>query len=253
MDFTLKKYEELIKELKAQSYVFLTVRDFLKSDERHERIVMLRHDVDKRPVNSLNMAVVEHSHGIPATYYFRILKCSFVPEIIKQISGLEHEIGYHYEDLTLAKGDVEKALALFEKNLMKLRTVADIDTICMHGAPLFKWDNKDIWKRYNYRDYDIIGEPYFDIDFDKFYYLTDTGRSWKPGSYNIRDKVNKRSQFNFNSTDDIIRHVKEDKFPNHVMINTHPQRWHNNLIGWTSEAVGQNIKNQIKIIISKTR
>ena len=43
---------------------------------------------------------------------------------------------------------------------------------------------------YDYRDYDIIGEPYFDLDFDEFFYLTDTGMRWNAGRFSIRDKVN---------------------------------------------------------------
>jgi hypothetical protein len=46
----------------------------------------------------------------------------------------------------------------------------------MHGSPRSKFDNKELWSKYNYRDLGIIGEPFFDIDFDDFFYLTDTGR-----------------------------------------------------------------------------
>ena len=42
-----------------------------------------------------------------------------------------------------------------------------IETICMHGSPLSRYDNRKIWEKYNYRDYGIIGEPYFDVDFRK--------------------------------------------------------------------------------------
>ena len=57
-------------------------------------------------------------------------------------------------------------------------TLSPVKTICMHGSPLSKWDNRDLWKRYNYRDFGIIAEPYFDLDFDEVFYITDTGRSW---------------------------------------------------------------------------
>ena len=42
---------------------------------------------------------------------------------------------------------------------------------------------QDIWSKYNYRKLGIIGEPYFDMDFDQFFYLTVTGRRWngQPG------------------------------------------------------------------------
>ncbi len=59
----------------------------------------------------------------------------------------------------------------------------------MHGSPLSKWDNRDLWKKYDYRDFGIIAEPYFDLDFDEVFYLTDTGRRWDGSSVSVRDKV----------------------------------------------------------------
>ena len=38
-------------------------------------------------------------------------------------------------------------------------------------------------------DFGIIAEPYFDVDFDEVFYLTDTGRSWNNSNASIRDKV----------------------------------------------------------------
>jgi hypothetical protein len=35
----------------------------------------------------------------------------------------------------------------------------------------------------------IIGEPYFDVDFSKMLYLTDTGRRWDGGIVSVRDKA----------------------------------------------------------------
>ena len=74
----------------------------------------------------------------------------------------------------------------------------------MHGSPLSKYDNRDLWKKYDYRDYGIIGEPYFDIDFNEVLYLTDTGRRWNASGSNVRDKVKSKYNYNFKSTFDII-------------------------------------------------
>ena len=59
----------------------------------------------------------------------------------------------------------------------------------MHGSPLLEWDHRLIWEKYDYRDFGIIGEPYFDVDFGDVLYLTDTGRRWDGDAFNIRDKV----------------------------------------------------------------
>ena len=68
--------------------------------------------------------------------------------IIREIRDMGHEIGYHYDDLSFCKGDHEKAIRRFEKNLATLREIAPVKTICMEGAPLSKWDNRDLWGKH---------------------------------------------------------------------------------------------------------
>jgi len=46
------------------------------------------------------MARLENELGIKATYFFRTIPHTFKPEIIKEIAGMGHEIGYHYENLS---------------------------------------------------------------------------------------------------------------------------------------------------------
>ena len=38
----------------------------------------------------------------------------------------------------------------FRLNLEKLRKLYPVKTICMHGSPFSKWDNRDLWKKYDY-------------------------------------------------------------------------------------------------------
>ena len=65
-------------------------------------MVVLRHDIDRKPMNALRMAELEYELGIQSTYYFRF-PCTFKPEIIRKIRDLGHEVGYHYEVLSKAK------------------------------------------------------------------------------------------------------------------------------------------------------
>ena len=126
---------------------------------------------------------------IVGTYYFRAVPESWDEAIIREIASLGHEIGYHYENLTTCKGNLEQAIFDFENNLAKLRKLAPVATICMHGSPMSKYDSKDIWNTFNYRDYGIIGTPYFNVDFNNVFYLTDTGRRWDGQNVSVRDKV----------------------------------------------------------------
>ena len=81
------------------------------------------------------------------------------------------------------------AIESFRQNLNRLRELVPVKTICMHGSPMSRWDSRILWKYYDYRDFGIIGEPYFDLDFDKVLYLTDTGRKWNGEKSSVRDKV----------------------------------------------------------------
>ena len=177
---------------------------------------------------------------------------SWDEKIIKEISDLGHEIGYHYENLTTCNGDFEKAIKDFELNLSKLRKLVPVKTICMHGSPLSKFDSKDLWQKYNYTDYGILGEPYFDVDFNEVFYLTDTGRKWDGYKVSVRDKVADKQKewenqgLSFKTTNDIIKACKENELPDKIMFTIHPQRWHDNKLPWIKEFVLQNIKNSVK-------
>ncbi len=121
----------------------------------------------------------------------------------------------------------------------------------MHGSPLSKYDNRRIWDKNDYRELGIICVPYLDIDFNKVLYLTDTGRRWNSEEISIRDKVHSAYNFQIKNTNQLINLIQENKLPDQIMINTHPQRWNDNIFYWTRELLAQNIKNKLKKIIIK--
>lgn len=244
MDFTLKKYKELLKVLIKNKYNFQTFDHFLRIPKN--KTIVLRHDVDLMPENSLRFAKIQHEYGIKGVYYFRAVKESWDERIIKEIHEMGHEIGYHYENLTFCKGKYEQAIIDFEDNLTKLRKLAPVSTICMHGSPMSKYDSKDLWKRYDYKNFGIIGEPYFDTDFNNVFYLTDTGRRWDGDRVSVRDKVNSIYKLSFSTTNDVIQSIIKKELPNRLMFTFHPQRWHDNYFNWTKELLYQNFKNQVK-------
>ena len=248
MDFTIKKYNSLLLSLVNAGYNFTTLSGYLNSPTN--KTIILRHDVDLLPLNSLQFAEIQANEKIVGVYNFRTVPKSFDETIIRQISELGHEIGYHYENMDICDGNIDKAWDNFQYNLDRLRKLVDIKTICMHGSPKSKFDNRDLWQKYDYKSLGIIGDPYIDIDWNQVYYLTDTGRRWDGGSVSVRDKVDsqnaKLADMNFHSTIDIINSLDKNKFPDRVMFTMHPQRWTNNMVLWTRELIWQNVKNQIK-------
>ena len=282
-DFSLDIYRELLEALLAKGYKLISYRDYVmtscrndetsKSRKEEEKFVILRHDVDAKPGNSLKTAQIEKSMGARATYYFRIPEVTkggqkgpsgmSYPEIVRAIVKLGHEIGYHYEDMSLCGGDVEQAWGHFKTWLEYFRQYYAVETICMHGAPRSKWDSKDLWKgydketgkNYDYKELGVIGEPYLDTDFSDVFYLTDTGRCWDGYKVSVRDRIPgyqeewSQKGLSWHTTQELIKAVEEGKLPKHVMITTHPQRWTNDSIAWWKELVLQNLKNIIKGLI----
>jgi hypothetical protein len=359
MDFTLKTYRSLLQALKDAGYRFVTFEEYIKEKNPNLEIlnpkqskgefseanntgstlrspvsglrspfVILRHDVDLLPRNSLAFARIQHEMGIVGSYYFRAVPESWDEEIIKEIHSLGHEVGYHYEDMDLIarkmenrKWKMEKtaetqrrrddfkeikekektkteqshsneksglqsphtpypipqtphpshsdlAIKSFQRNLEQLRQLVPVKTICMHGSPRSRYDNRDLWKKYDYRDYGIIGEPYFDVDFNEMFYLTDTGRRWDGWRVSIRDKIPQQQEWIrqglvFRSTREIIQRVKHKDFPasegsgnvrkalpTQIMMTFHPQRWTDEPLPWVKELVMQKAKNVVKYLMN---
>lgn len=200
-EFTLSSFRNLLKTLSVAGFSFKTVTGY--KNNPGTKTIVLRHDVDASPLNSLSTAALEHDFGIRGTYYFRSRKNGFDREIISQISSLGHETGYHYEDLARARrrakrGESEKEIASkafenFSNNLQDLRKVAETITICMHGSPLSSTDSRLLWKYFDYRELGIVVEPYMDLSFEDMLYLTDTGRRWDGSYFSVRDKAGFRS------------------------------------------------------------
>jgi hypothetical protein len=255
LDFTLKKYSELCSAINDSNFPVIRMVDYFKNTDKKNlnTFIILRHDVDKLPENALAMAQLEDSLNIRSTYYFRITPESFDPQIIGTISGLGHEIGYHYEDLSRAKGDLEKAKELFEEALTSFRNITEISTICRHGSPTSKWNNSDLWKKYEFKDYGIIGEPYLSINYSDIVYFTDTGRTWcDKGSVrdHVKDSVSCKEMVS--TTDELIVLIKSKKYKKLIIL-AHPQRWALRSSKWLKELVAQNIKNIGKDLILRKR
>jgi len=250
-DFTLVVYRHLLDSMKTAGYRFQTFSQYLGAPA--QKVILLRHDVDDRKLHSLEFARIQHEKGIVGSYYFRMVPESFDEGVIREIYDLGHEVGYHYEDMDFAKGDPHQAIKLFERHLDRLRKIVPVSTICMHGSPRSRFDNKDVWKQYDYRNYGIIGEPYFDLDYKSIFYMTDTGRRWDGHAVSVRDKVEDHFGLRFHTTRQIIHCLEQGKFPEKAMINFHPQRWTDDRRLWLVDKHRQNLKNAVKYVLIKVR
>lgn len=251
LDFTKNTLIALYENFLECGYKITTVSNYLK-ETNSNKICILRHDIDRNPEKALNLAYIEKKMNIAASYYFRYPK-TYDKNVIKKIYYLGHEIGYHYEALTKAKGKHETAIKIFNKELEEFRKIVPIKTICAHGAPLSPWDEKKIWEKYNFQEIGISTETNLSFNFNEILYLTDTSRSWNRPLSNIKDRVETKLNYRFNKTADIISAIKKEQLPDKIMLNIHPQRWVDSLTEWSLELIAQNLKNVVKLLIVKTK
>lgn len=254
MDFTLKAYQEYLKALIKNDFKFLRFDQYIAPTSSFEKVCLVRHDVDRKPINALKMAKIEHHLGVVSTYYFRIKANTLKPNIIKEISELGHEIGYHYESLSDTNGQIDEAVKDFEKHLKILREIAPIKTCSMHGRPLKPFDNRDIWKIKDNHNYltgklDMLGELYLDIDYKDIAYINDTGRNWTSGKSNRRDKVDSDIKADFSGKAELLNYLNQD--PHHkIVFQIHPERWSDNKVEWLMQNTKDRMINLAKVMIS---
>ena len=228
-DFTSEKYRELLQVLVDNKIDVYTVKDWIKRGP--SKGTFIRHDVDRNPKNALEISRIEYEMGLKTTYYFRITSNSFNSDYIKQISERGHEIGYHYEDLSVSSGDFEKAERNFSQNLKTFRKICQVETIVAHGRPLSPIRNRDLIERINLAEYDLIGDASLSIDYHKTFYFSDTGRTWGSTSANVRDTEKSLSFSNISSTDSLKTFLSNNRSKK-IAIVMHPERWPKNYVGY---------------------
>ena len=251
-DWTLHKYAEILHCVRAADYPIRRIDAFISAPCASG--VLLRHDVDRIPHNSLRMAELEHQHGVSATYYVRCASASFDSALVTRLHELGHEVGYHYEVLAKAGGDMAAAIDMFATELTALRRLGPVLTASAHGSPLSKWDSLDIWRAQKPQDFELLGEAYLQIDDAQMAYYTDTGRSWSATVTNLRDHVGEHGQ-KFpvvDTTSELIELVSSRALPL-LCIQTHPERWNSTISGTTRSLLFDFAANSAKRAIRALR
>ncbi len=250
-DFTLQTYRDLCRALVEAGYRSYTFGEYYQSITAGEGArLFLRHDVDFRIPTALDLAEIEVEHGLKATYFFRLVDSAFNPDVIKRIADLGMEVGYHYEALDRAKGDYERAIEIVKEDLRKLREFGPVKSMAMHGNPLTPYDNRDLWKQYDYREFGIEVAAYFSLDYSKIRYFTDTGRNWDETRGNLYDTVSHSAGVKLTNTKSLIKHLREEVADTCIL--THPNRWSSNPLYWSwnlaYDTLGNIVKGVLKIV-----
>ena len=246
-------YSEYLNAIKNGFDKVLRFDEYLSSEVKPASFCLIRHDVDRRPGRALAMAELEANMGVKSTFYFRTREYVMKKDIILAIHDMGHEVGYHYECLSDAHGDVKKALELFAVSLNKLRELAPVRTVSMHGRPMSRHDNRDMWRGEDAlarlrEEFELLGEIYLHIDYTDIAYINDTGRNWQSGKDNKRDQVKSEVEANFDSGVELMKAIRGKNFPR-MVFQVHPERWTDNAMAYRLQQIQDLTANLLKRIL----
>lgn len=256
-DFTHNAYKACLETIADAGYSTQTFNDYMLNGPDSDLVVLIRHDVDRRPSQALKMAEMEAARNIKASYYFRDKPHVFVPGIIQRIRNMNHEIGLHYESLSDADGDIEHAHKLFSESMNKLNALVKVKTVSMHGKPFSKWNNLDLLRdsrrRENIKkDFNLTGDIVFDLDYQNILYIGDTGRNWNSSKNNLRDFVDSGIDAEINNSSDLLNLFKSRKYKT-ICFQVHPERWTDNLPDYAYQWLFDASANMAKYLIKALR
>lgn len=279
LDFTYAKYKGIIAAIASSEYQVLKIKDYITMDKLPEKFVIIRHDVDLDAYYQLKFAQLEHQHNIHTSFYFRKIDKTFKEDVIDEVAGLGHEVGYHYEVFTKAKGDPVEAVKIFKSEQAVFSKKWKSLTVCPHGgsfvdnadgyslknmirlipklvsgkAVFSKHVNFDMWDTNTFDDFGIMGDAYRSVDFSDILYLSDTGRSWNK-RYKRLDKVDSRVNplFDIKSSDDIIDVIKNESVDK-IYLLVHFEQWKDNFKDWLAWYAAQIIRRTGKKIIFRDK
>lgn len=94
------EYRRLLRAAAGtHGYALVSLEDWIaEPTPRHERTLILRHDVDQHPRSALRMAAIERELGVTSTWYFRWRTADAT--VIRRLRAHGHAVGLHYETLT---------------------------------------------------------------------------------------------------------------------------------------------------------
>lgn len=219
--WTWQSYKRLLETARRAGYRICGVAEFMRS--RPTRAIILRHDIDRKPGNSLRTAMIEKDMDIASTYYVRTKFIDSDFAIISNIHALGHEIGYHYETIDTMNGNLSLGCKKFEYDIAGFQRVFGCQTVAFHGNPLSKYHNKDIWTDSFAPAQFQVSEAQLSFPIEDFLYVTDASGDWS-GKTSVKDKPTQKARCGVESFDRLLAVIRVAK-ENIIYINIHPERW----------------------------
>ncbi len=257
--FIYKQWDDFCRKLKSNGFISISASTALEKKE-NKPFLVLKHDVETNPSKALKLAQIESKYSHKGSYYVQayLLNNRKNLEILKQIQKLGHEVSYHYDVMDSNKGDINKALKEFQKNIELFEGNGfSVQTVCQHGNPTIARSgyssNRDFFRNTNIAQlYKHIAEIMVNFKGrvnNNYKYISDAGYGWKvifdPENNDIVENEDKN--IILHNLDSIINFIKSE---NCVIISTHPHRWYSNtVIAYTKYINFQFIKTVAKYML----
>ncbi len=173
MDFTYNSYLNLIDLIKKHNYTIASYHNWNESN----RSVILRHDIDYDLDKAVELANYEKQAGVSSTFFvlvssdFYNIYSASTKKKIKDIIGMGHEIGLHFDETCYDSDSDIIQNVFFEKSALESAVKMPVRTLSMHRPSKRVLDmNLEI---------DGIVNSYSNIFFRDIKYLSDSRRRWR--------------------------------------------------------------------------
>lgn len=227
--FVFSEWQKICNELSSR---FTCIRaDQILNQPSDSKWIVIKHDVETNVPKAMELAKIEATHNISATYYVQADLLNDNYKELQEIASLGHEVTYHYDVLDFHNGDYQAAENTFSAIVKEFNTFGfDIKTVCPHGNPIKirnGWSsNKDFFRNAQITSHfptvlDIVVHLPTRLH-DSYIYISDAGYGWKK-IVNVQDndKTN-HGDIPLKSHADLLNAIKAEK---RLIISTHPHRW----------------------------
>ena len=254
MIFIYKAWEQFCANLKELNLISIPACDVGK-----KQYFVLKHDVETNVASALQMAVIENKYGHRGSFYVQayLLEERQNIEMLRKIQELGHEVSYHYDVLDSCKGNIELALAEFQKDKKSFEDNGfNIKTVCQHGNPVVErigyTSNRDFFRNAKIKEeypeiFDIMVNYKEGYNTD-YTYFSDAGRKFKLIFDPINNDVINSDDKNvsFNNLNELLPYLKLGN----CIISTHPHRWMNSPVKYVLKAIFfKGVKLVAKIVM----
>ena len=257
MIFTYKAWDKFCGALSDSGIKSISANQVTENNRGY---LVLKHDVETDVSRAYDIAMIEHRYGHRGTYYVQayLMDDAKNIEFLKRMQNMGHEISYHYDVMDSNKGDIERAITEFGKNLNVFeKNGISIQTVCQHGNPVIErvgyTSNRDFFRNKKVQElYPHISDIM--VDYKRkhktdYSYFSDAGRKFKliydPLYNDIIPSDDKNIVY-----DDLTALYKAINMDNGNIISIHPHRWTRSpVIYILKSSVFKVIKSCAKLLI----